>query len=211
MPTRRAPSLFRIIAVPRLSRLSVAVLALLLTGTLAACSLPREPVRDAHLSWYERYPDWKPGDPLPDETAATTPSTTARPAPAAEAPRSAPAAPAATPPQRQAALPPASTGREPPPEPPKLEDLRGLDAAQLTQLLGKPTLLRDEAAAQMWQYRGETCVLHLFLYPGPGGSGGGEKRVQYVEARPRQTGATAATTGPSECLATLVGARRLRS
>lgn len=195
---------------PRLSLLSFAFLALMLTGALAACNLPREPVRDAHLSWYERYPDWKPGDPLPDETAAT--STTAKPVPAkpaAEAPRTTPAAPGAPTPQRQAALPPSreSPGREPP----KLEELRGLDAAQLMQLLGKPTLLRDEVTAQMWQYRGETCVLHLFLYPSSGASGGGEKRVQYVEARPRQTGATAATTGPSECLATLVGARRLRS
>jgi hypothetical protein len=199
--------------VPRFSLLSVAFLAI----TLAACSLPREPVRDAHMSFYDKYPDWKPGDPLPDETAPI--STTGKPAPAkpaSEAARPAPAAPAApmaAAPQRQAALPPANAlgreppGREPPPEPPKLEELRGLDAAQLTQLLGKPTLLRDEATAQMWQYRGETCVLHLFLYPGSGG----EKRVQYVEARPRQTGATAATTGPSECLATLVGTRRLRS
>lgn len=191
---------------PRFSFLSLALVALL----LAACGAPREPARDAHMSWYDKYPDWKPGDPMPDEATAAI----AKPA-APATPQATVAPPAAnlpTPP-RQAALPPAREplGREPPPEPPKLEELRGLDAAQLTQLLGKPTLLRDEATAQMWQYRGETCVLHLFLYPAPGVSGGGEKRVQYVEARPRQSGATAATSGPSECLATLVGARRLRS
>jgi hypothetical protein len=191
------------IALPRSAFLSLALIAVL----LAACGAPREPAREAHMSWYDKYPDWKPGDPMPDEASAAKPAT---PKPADAPP------PASPPPQRQAALPPAReplgrepAEREPPPEPPKLEELRGLDAAQLMQLLGKPTLLRDEATAQMWQYRGEACVLHLFLYPGPGATG--EKRVQYVEARPRQTGAPAATSGPNECLATLVGARRLRS
>ncbi len=186
---------------PRSSFLSLALIAVL----LAACGAPREPARDAHMSWYDKYPDWKPGDPLPNEAAAAKPAVAAKPKPADASP------PASAPPQRQAALPPAREllERAPPPEPPKLEELRGLDAAQLMQLLGKPTLLRDEATAQMWQYRSEACVLHLFLYPGPGAAG--EKRVQYVEARPRQTGAPAATSGPNECLATLVGARRLRS
>jgi|LNFM01.1.fsa_nt_gb hypothetical protein len=199
------------IAVPRSSFLSLALIAVL----LAACGAPREPARDAHMSWYDKYPDWKPGDPMPNEAAAAEPAAPkpAAPKPAVAAkPQPADASPpASTPPQRQAALPPAREplGREPPPEPPKLEELRGLDAAQLMQLLGKPTLLRDEATAQMWQYRSEACVLHLFLYPNPGAAG--EKRVQYVEARPRQTGAPAATSGPNECLATLVGARRLRS
>lgn len=194
------------IAVPRSSFLSLALIVVL----LAACGAPREPARDAHMSWYDKYPDWKPGDPMPNEAAAAKPAApqpvTPQPAAAAQ-PQPADTSPSASaPPQRQAALPPA---REPPPEPPKLEELRGLDAAQLTRLLGKPTLLRDEATAQLWQYRSEACVLHLFLYPGPGAAG--EKRVQYVEARPRQTGAPAATSGPNECLATLVGARRLRS
>lgn len=201
--------MFRTFAVPRFSFLSLAIVAVL----LAACGAPREPARDAHMSWYDKYPDWKPGDPLPNETAAAKPvATPSPPAPAASPAAAAPA------PQRQAALPPAReplprepVGREPPPEPPKLEELRGLDAAQLIQLLGKPTLQRDEATAQMWQYRSESCVLHLFLYPASAPGTGGVKRVQYVEARPRQTGAPAATSGPNECLATLVGARRLRS
>ena len=85
-----------------------------------------------------------------------------------------------------------------------------MNSAELTTLLGKPTLMRNEVTGQMWQYRGETCVLHLFLYPS-GAAASSEKRVQYVEARARQTGASAVTSGPSECLATLVGARRLRS
>ena len=186
---------------PRFSFLPLALAAVL----LAACGTPQPP-GSAHLSWYEKYPDWKPGDPWPDAAAAVAPE---MPAAAKRAPRSDAAVEAA--PQPQAALPPARDplGREPPPEPPKLDELRGLDAAQLTRLLGKPTLLREEPTAQMWQYRSESCVLHLFLYPAAGT--GGEKRVQHVEARPRQTGAPAATRGPNECLATLIGARRLRS
>jgi len=182
--------------VPRFSLASLAIAALL----LAACGTP-QPQSAAHMSWHEKYPDWKPGDPWPGDSAAPT-----------AAPRSGTDAAVAPAPPRQAALPPArEPPPEPPPEPPKLEELRGLDAAQLTRLLGKPTLLREEATAQMWQYRSESCVLHLFLYPAPGAGSGGEKRVRHVEARPRQTGAPAATSGPNECLSTLVGARRLRS
>lgn len=175
----------------------------LAAALLAACGTP-QPAGSAYMSWYEKYPDWKPGDPWPDgESAPSASPVVAKPAVAAPEPA-----------QRQAALPPTAAPqnrpeREPPPEPPKLEDLRGLNAGQLTQLLGKPTLRRDEATAQMWQYRGESCVLHLFLYPASGTTG--EVRVNHVEARPRQTGAAAATTGPNECLATLVGARRLQS
>lgn len=204
-----------------MTRSAFAVLAFALL--LAGCSLPPpQPAGSAHMSWYEKYPNWKPGDPWPDETGAASaapPLPTPGPTPAAQAPAAAPQpAPQASKPepapQRQAALPPVpQPGRapaEPPPEPPKLEELRGMNAAQLTALLGKPTLMRNEATGQMWQYRGETCVLHLFLYPS-GAAANSEKRVQYVEARARQTGASAATSGPSECLATLVGARRLRS
>jgi hypothetical protein len=174
-------------------RFSFVVASLGFAGlALAACGTP-EPVHDAYGRWADKYPD----------TTTDAPGTT---------PPASPVPPKSAPQQRQASLPPAKSPPtqspiESPPEPPKLEELRGLNAVQLTTLLGKPTLLRDEPAAQMWQYRSETCVLHLFLYPAQGG----EKRVQYVEARSRQIGATAATTGPNECLATLVGAQRLRS
>ncbi len=187
---------------------------------LAGCSLPPpRPAGDAHMSWYDKYPNWKPGDPWPDESGAASaapplpvPTPEAAAAPAVAAPQPAPQASKPEPaPPRQAALPPAAQPpAEPPPEPPKLDELRGMNSAQLTALLGKPTLMRNEATGQMWQYRGETCVLHLFLYPS-GAAANSEKRVQYVEARARQTGASAVTSGPSECLATLVGARRLRS
>ncbi|HEY4134497.1 MAG TPA: hypothetical protein VGO34_04725 [Alphaproteobacteria bacterium] len=178
---------------------------------LAACGTPQPP-HDAYGRWADTYPGQEAA---PGQASSGQPSSSQAAPPEQAAPDAASASDAASAPapQRQASLPPvqrppagATTG-EPPPEPPKLEELRGLNAAQLTALLGKPTLLRDEPAAQMWQYRSESCVLHLFLYPAQGG----EKRVQYAEARSRQIGAPATTTGPSECLATLVGAQRLRS
>ncbi|MFN4281869.1 MAG: hypothetical protein ACK4NA_04420 [Alphaproteobacteria bacterium] len=183
----------------------------LAAALLAACGTP-QPRDAAYMSWYEKYPDWKPGDPWPDDAGAPSAAPAlpnAAPPASPKAATATPRAPAEASPQRQAALPPSPPPRELPPEPPKLEELRGLNAGELTQLLGKPTLLRAEATAQMWQYRGESCVLHLFLYPAGGAAG--EARVSYVEARPRQTGAPAVTAGPSECLATLVGTRRLKS
>ncbi|HEU0070797.1 MAG TPA: hypothetical protein VFS04_05845 [Alphaproteobacteria bacterium] len=199
-----------------MTRIALASIAFALL--LAGCSLPPpRPAGDAHMSWYDKYPNWKPGDPWPDESGAASaapPLPTAEPKAETSAAAAQPAPQASRPepaPLRQAALPPAAQPpAEPPPEPPKLDELRGMNSAQLTALLGKPTLMRNEATGQMWQYRGETCVLHLFLYPS-GAAANSEKRVQYVEARARQTGASAVTSGPSECLATLVGARRLRS
>ena len=34
----------------------------------------------------------------------------------------------------------------------------------VSSLLGKPQFIRSEAAARVWQYRNESCVLDLFLY-----------------------------------------------
>lgn len=61
----------------------------------------------------------------------------------------------------------------PPPPPSTLNDdparLMGLDAAALGALLGRPALRRVEPPAEVWQYRGERCVLDVFLYaPGAG-------------------------------------------
>ncbi len=44
------------------------------------------------------------------------------------------------------------------------EQVMGLDDAALEALIGPPGLRRDEPPAQVWQYRGETCVLDVFLY-----------------------------------------------
>ncbi len=88
-----------------------------------------------------------------------------------------------------------------PPEP-KIDDdparLMGLDAAELALLLGAPDLLRREPPAEIWQYRGATCVFDVFLYEQTG-----QQRVTYLEARD----GTAQRIGARACLNELFRAR----
>ena len=60
------------------------------------------------------------------------------------------------------------------------EQLMGLAAAELTDLLGEPGFRREDADAQIWQYGGGDCALDIYLYRG------GEAmphRVTYYEFR----------------------------
>ena len=77
---------------------------------------------------------------------------------------------------------------EPPPEvaalprDPDIDDdpqrLIGLGRNGLYELLGMPELVRRESPAQVWQYRGLTCIFDVFLY-----EQGEDSKVTYVEAR----------------------------
>ena len=58
--------------------------------------------------------------------------------------------------------------------------LLGLMRADVAALLGPPRLLRRDPPAEMWQYRTEECVLHVFLYAAPADTG---YRVRHVELR----------------------------
>lgn len=58
------------------------------------------------------------------------------------------------------------------------QQLYGLDSEGLGELLGEPSLIRNEDPAEIWQYRGRTCVFDIFLY-----QGADRRRVTYVEAR----------------------------
>ncbi|MCH7930870.1 MAG: hypothetical protein IH906_01475 [Proteobacteria bacterium] len=91
-----------------------------------------------------------------------------------------------------AALPPA----------PKIDDdparLMGLDRAGLAKLLGDPELLRREPPAEIWQYRGRSCVFDVFLY-----EQAGRQRVTYLEARD----GAARRVGARGCLNELLRAR----
>lgn len=60
--------------------------------------------------------------------------------------------------------------------------LIGLDGSQVTVLLGRPTLKRRDAPAEIWQYAGRDCVLMLFLYDQPKA---GKTQVDHVEVRPK--------------------------
>ena len=60
------------------------------------------------------------------------------------------------------------------------ERLIGLSVGQASELLGRPALVRAEPPAEVWQYAGAECVLHLFLYEGEGAGG---LAVTYYEMR----------------------------
>lgn len=81
--------------------------------------------------------------------------------------------------------------------------LMGATPDILLATLGRPDLLRREAPAQVWQYRGDGCVLDFVLYddaPATAGAGTGASRprVTHVETRSRTAAATAAD--PAACL-----------
>ena len=78
------------------------------------------------------------------------------------------------------------------------EQLLGKDPGEVEELLGAPELVRRESPAQVWQYRGASCVLDVVLYEEAGG-----ERVTYVEARDRNGGQTEARA----CLNQLLRAR----
>ena len=107
--------------------------------------------------------------------------TTARTA-QSESQTKAPEAPAATAP-RPETEPEAQTGPKTAALPaPAIDDdparILGLGPDRLTELLGRPELTRREPPAEIWQYRGESCVFDVFLY-----EEGGRVRVTYLEAR----------------------------
>ena len=88
-----------------------------------------------------------------------------------------------------------------PPQPAIDDDparLMGLDRAGLAKLLGDPELLRREPPAEIWQYRGASCVFDVFLY-----EQAGRQRVTYLEARD----SAARRVGARGCLNELLRAR----
>jgi hypothetical protein len=74
---------------------------------------------------------------------------------------------------------------------PEIEDLRGLEPADVVSLLGPPDLRRDEPPAKLWQYRAAGCVLNLFFY-----SETGRYRLAHVEAWQRTLSSGSA---PARC------------
>ena len=75
--------------------------------------------------------------------------------------------------------------------------LIGLARADVAALLGPPKLLRRDPPAEMWQYRSDACVLHVFMYV----SRGGHYLVRHVEVRDHR-----ADIAAPHCYATLINA-----
>lgn len=61
---------------------------------------------------------------------------------------------------------------------PKPDDLIGLGASGLLKALGPATLKRQDLGNEIWQYKADTCVLFLFLYPN-----GDQNQVRHIDAR----------------------------
>jgi len=64
----------------------------------------------------------------------------------------------------------------------------------LRSALGKPDFRRNEPPAEVWQYRGDTCVLDVFLY-----RQGDTYRVVYAQTHDRDT----IRVSQASCYATL--------
>ncbi len=115
------------------------------------------------------------------------------------------------PPQAALALP-----TEPPPAPVAPEtppgvleqapgQLLGMAQPQIADLLGTPAFVRRDNGAEIWQYRNDDCVLHLFLYADDVGA---SPRVSYVELRERSDGrALTSVADQRGCLGALVAQR----
>ena len=91
---------------------------------------------------------------------------------------------------------------EPVIEPPIEDDpktLMGLDRGGLAALLGKPSQVRREQPAEIWQYVGADCIFDIFLYKDQGAY-----RVIHAEARDDEV---ALKTEPRACLSQLLRAR----
>ncbi len=134
-----------------------------------------------------------PGAQAPATQSAAEAATEAAPAEGQPAPVETAAAAQGQPGRAEtAALPPA----------PKIDDdparLMGLDRAGLAKLLGDPDLTRREPPAEIWQYRGGSCVFDDFLY-----EEAGRHRVTYLEARD----GAARRVGARGCLNELLRAR----
>lgn len=117
-----------------------------------------------------------PTPPAPSDTPAAAPAV-AGPAPAEPA---------------TAALPPEPVIDDDP------QRLMGLDPLRLNAVLGAPELVRREPPAEIWQYRGATCVFDVFFY-----DTAGVRTVTYLEARD----AAAQRTAERGCLNELLRAR----
>lgn len=126
-----------------------------------------------------------PAAPRPDE-----PTPPRRTAPVSRPLAGAPPAKPAPPPEAAPAE-PVIAGVEP-------ARLMGLGRSELANLMGTPSILRTEPPGELWLYKNEACVAHVYLYENGGPD---DYRVRYVETR----GADAAVS-TSKCLAAFANA-----
>jgi hypothetical protein len=59
----------------------------------------------------------------------------------------------------------------------------GLGDRELANALGRPQMVRKDAPAEIWQYRGADCVVDFYLYDSDTSDNDRRMEVAYVEAR----------------------------
>ena len=69
-----------------------------------------------------------------------------------------------------------------------------MNAPELVSLLGDPTLKRRDPPAEVWQYSGRSCVLHVFMY-------WNEARASFRAVHIEMLKRSGARTKDPECLA----------
>ena len=179
----------------------------LMIGVAACASRPEQSVMGSYVP---------PANPAPLETSTITPEPVAKsepvksvsiaPLPTKPLPiKSEPTKPVEVKPEpvKQLASKPVAQIQAPKPAPvspplPTGDDVLGLGPTKVTDLLGEPKMVRRETPAEVWQYAGADCVLHVFLYDD---EPSGTFRVDHLEATDLQ-GSKAPT---DTCLAGLVG------
>lgn len=95
------------------------------------------------------------------------------------------------------------TSPEPPTPLPPPPELTGMNRADVVGILGEPVFQRHDAPALLMRYRGEGCILDLFLYPAADAPQAGGDAVEHVEARTAD-GRPAATKA---CISAVMKAR----
>lgn len=98
----------------------------------------------------------------------------------------------------------------PPPEPEVNADperLLGMERAALTDLLGAPAFVRNDAPSYLWRYRDKTCLLDLFLYE-DGAAAAKQLKVLHYTVRSNGGGADLSA---EQCLKRLLLARTEKS
>lgn len=73
--------------------------------------------------------------------------------------------------------------------------LIGLGRSELADLMGTPTILRNEPPGEVWLYKSNACVAHVYLYEEAGPD---DYQVSYVETR-----SVGAVVSSARCLAHL--------
>ncbi len=87
---------------------------------------------------------------------------------------------------------------------PSLETYLGQGTPYLTALFGEPSLRRQEAGVELWQYAGHTCVVLFYLY----GDKPSDLTIEHLEARHRDGGGEA--SDPIYCLKEAAAAKATR-